>query len=354
MSYILLNADRCARSALDGAGLFFNSVFPTLFPFFVLSSFAADAGLGILKKPLSPVTKLLKIQSGKYIYPISVLSGYPTSAKIISEGYLDGKITKKDAGILSVLCANASPAFIISFIGSGLYHNPKVSLILIIANYLSQIISAYILSLSYPGEHSSVCSHTPHPEKISAGYISSFVRSVQGSIAGIINVGAFIVFFSVIRDIAKTFAGENIFLNIIFSSLELSGGCSDIAAMPLPITLKMAITGFVVCFGGLCVLFQSLSFMDQCDMDKKIFVEYKIFSGITGAVISFFLSTVFISKDVQAFMPMDKDINMAYGELNILLLCLLITIILYAIIYNTTDKGFNEHKRNFKTGGKRS
>ncbi len=353
LAYLLLSGAECSISVLDGCNLFIQSIFPTLFPFFVLSSFAVSTGIAEnIGRPLEFIPKLLGINSGRYIYLTSVLSGYPTSSKMISEGYLAGNIAKRDAMILSVLCSNGSAAFIVSFIGKKLYSDTRIALIILIANYLAPIITAYLMSLNCPDlpamDHTSTISRKNEPST----YLSSFVSAVTGSLGAVMNVGGFIIIFSVINNMIRKFAPEGPFYDLAFSFLELSDGCGRIFSSALSADIKVSVTAGLVCFGGICVMFQNLAFMEKTDLNIKSFVRYKIFSGITGGIIAYFLCAVFKIADSEVSATM-YDMNIAYTEANILLLAGFIIIILYTIINRQTEEN-NEHKRYTDTGGKSS
>ncbi len=104
MGFLLIFPTQSASAVKEGCELFYNSILPTLFPFFVVSSFAVNAGISdTLGIPLkSFLRRAFGITSGEYTYTVSVLSGYPTSAKIISGGYNDGIISRRDATVLLI------------------------------------------------------------------------------------------------------------------------------------------------------------------------------------------------------------------------------------------------------------
>ena len=350
MAYVLVFPASCKESVIKGLKLFFESVFPSLFPFFVLSSFASKTKIAEnMGKPLEAVPKMMGISSGRYVYLTSVLSGYPTSAKLVSEGYTAGKITKNDARILYILASNGSAAFIASFVGS-LYNDVKITVILLLANYISPVISAYRLSVNVPPRQ--VPAIWADEKNTPAGYLDAFISSVSESLVSVMNVGGFVIIFSVINGMTEIFP-DFFPVKILCSFLELSNGCGIIAGADMPVSIKVALTGALISFGGVCVMFQNLSFMRITDIGTDEFVRYKIFSGFAGGIISYFLAAVFrIAEPVSVSYP-QNFLSVKYTELNILLLALFVTIILYTFINYTLEEN-NEHKRHFKTGGKSS
>ena len=100
----------CVDGARNGLLLWFETILPTLFPFFVVTRM-------IIELDLCP-------QFLRPYYPIFVglLSGYPTGALTLNEMILRGQISRKRGQILLVLCNNASPVFLISYVACSALH----------------------------------------------------------------------------------------------------------------------------------------------------------------------------------------------------------------------------------------
>ena len=91
--YMIFFPSDSASSALEGFSLFYKSLLPVLLPFFILSSFSVNCGIeNDMGKFFGIIPRLLGISSGEYTYTISLLSGYPTSTKAVTEGYLRNRI----------------------------------------------------------------------------------------------------------------------------------------------------------------------------------------------------------------------------------------------------------------------
>ena len=80
--------------------IWINNVFPSLFPFFVLSEILINYGfielIGELFKPI--FEKLFKINgNAAFVFIMSLLSGFPSNAKYAKELYLQNKLTSKQS-----------------------------------------------------------------------------------------------------------------------------------------------------------------------------------------------------------------------------------------------------------------
>ena len=93
--------------------LWLNTLLPTLLPFLILTGFLIHTD-GI-EKIFSPFrifwNKGMGLScSGAYAFVLGMLCGYPMGAKIASDLYQYGKISKREAEYLLTFSNNASPA----------------------------------------------------------------------------------------------------------------------------------------------------------------------------------------------------------------------------------------------------
>lgn len=99
---LLLHPSLSFRGAGDGLLLWFNVVFPTLFPFLVATSLvtAMDA-VPLLMRPfrliLRPVFGLG--DAGCYTFLTGLLCGYPVGARNAANFVSDGRLTKSEGAI---------------------------------------------------------------------------------------------------------------------------------------------------------------------------------------------------------------------------------------------------------------
>lgn len=105
-----------ATATLSGLGLFALSVLPALLPFFFLSSVLSltcrDTDFGIGR-----VTRRLYGTSDGFITTMSLIAGYPMSAKLIGELYADGAISREEALAVTAHTSLPGPMFVIGTVG---------------------------------------------------------------------------------------------------------------------------------------------------------------------------------------------------------------------------------------------
>ena len=111
-----------SKTIMDAVSFSFNiwitNVFPSLFPFFVLSEILMNYGfielIGELFKPL--FEKLFKINgNAAFVFIMSLISGSPSNAKYTRELYLQNKLSAKEASKILMFSHFSNPLFILGF-----------------------------------------------------------------------------------------------------------------------------------------------------------------------------------------------------------------------------------------------
>ena len=118
---LLFFPDVSAAAAREGVALCLQTVLPSLFPFFVLSSLLVQ----------SDVPRLLSRAMAGVMYPLfgvsgagasalilGLLGGYPVGARTVAELYGRGEIAREDAEQLLAFCNNSGPGFFLGVCGT--------------------------------------------------------------------------------------------------------------------------------------------------------------------------------------------------------------------------------------------
>ena len=118
---LLLFPDVSAAAAREGVALCLQTVLPSLFPFFVLSSLLVQ----------SDVPRLLSRAMAGVMYPLfgvsgagasalilGLLGGYPVGARTVAELYGRGEIAREEAEQLLAFCNNSGPGFFLGVCGT--------------------------------------------------------------------------------------------------------------------------------------------------------------------------------------------------------------------------------------------
>lgn len=247
---LILDTKTALAGAKDGISLCLNSVIPSLFPFFILSTLIAASLTGNPVRTLRPIGKLCGIPEGaESLLLLGLLGGYPVGAQSINDAYRNKCIKNDDAHRLLGFCSNAGPAFIFGMIG-GLFADKKA----LWALWFIHILSALIVGCILPRNRPSHC-------KLPSCSIISIPAALEISIRTMANVCGWVILFRALlaflqRWILWFFPTE---LQVMVAGLlELSNGCHTLYAVTNP-GIRFVFSSCFLSFGGMCVAMQTIS-----------------------------------------------------------------------------------------------
>lgn len=268
------------------------SVIPSLFPFMVLSVFICKSSAAdFLTVALYPVTKFLRIPSacaGALL--ASLIGGYPTAAKCISDLVLDGFLDRKTASKMLCYCVNAGPPFLVSAVGISVFGNIKTGFLLFAAQLFSSFaIAAFIAFFSKKTDETHLPIRIYKPNSV------CLVESVISASESCFNMCAFIVLSAGILELLQC---GNIFSAL--SDLPLAkalfcGFCEVTAGTASAGEIKgflgIIVAGAIASFSGISVILQVAAATEKSNISLAPFIVSRFFhAGITAAVLWFFLS----------------------------------------------------------------
>lgn len=309
----------CVQGAKEGLMLSLFTVFPSVFPFMVLSRYITLSGVITVNFPFAD--KLSKFIFGlpkEALMPfiLGTISGYPTGCAVICD-MVDKKIITKDEGEhLLPFCNNCSPLFIMGTVGNVIIGNTYVGYVLFLVHIISAIITGMILKSKVPYKN---CRNDAY---IVPANDNPFSTAVSSSVNATLTICGYITLFSVITKII-IFANENFTFACGF--LEMTNGINHIAGLNIPTVFKLAIISAILGFSGICVLLQTDDFTSKRNMSvKKYFWGKFIFS-----IISFILTFAIFSgtQTVSVFNPCAETDTGIFGIFSILLTMLTILLI---------------------------
>ena len=115
---------------------------PSLFPFFVIGNILINLGfpslIGELLKNI--MYKLFKINgTGSFVIILSILSGFPSSAKYTKELLLKGEINDEEATKLLTFTHFSNPLFILGTLSIMFLNNKEIGLSILISHYIGNL-----------------------------------------------------------------------------------------------------------------------------------------------------------------------------------------------------------------------
>ena len=260
---------------------------------------------------------------------------YKVTMRMIADLYMQGKITQEDAYRMSAFCSTSGPMFIIGAVGIGMFKSSLVGYIL----FLSHILSAFLNGLIYrklglkndnkdkpTKKNISKTTKIQNKNKLINKQIKDdkfpqeniitqsknneikidltnqnsdtnlnranektpdISEIVLSSTLAILSVGCIItIFFIIIECLSPIF---NLFPENISALLEgiveITKGCLSLSTLS-NIKLAVILASFVISFGGISTLLQSITMLRQVKMPIKLFALQKLTHALLSALFS--------------------------------------------------------------------
>ncbi|MGN1083871.1 MAG: nucleoside recognition domain-containing protein, partial [Lachnospiraceae bacterium] len=259
---LLLFPAAALSGAKKGLLLWFYQVLPSLLPFLILSTLFLSTGLSdSLARRLSPfLSPIFKCSpSGCYAIVIGLLAGLPVGAKTIASLVERGQITKKEGQYLLPLCNNPSPLFLLGFISVSVLKTPSVRYPLLFIVTLSSMLAAALFRPKAAGAPPVGQNNRKHPVKKFSFSFLLLDSAIEQAFLVLTRVGGYIILFSVLAEFLTKMPLPPLLLACIGSFLEITTGCTALAALPLPKTVLFPLIAAFVTFGGLSTAAQTKS-----------------------------------------------------------------------------------------------
>lgn len=293
-----------SKSVLEAVSFSFNiwkdNVFPSLFPFFVLSELLINYGfidlIGEIFKPF--MNKIFKTKGvGAFALIMSLISGFPSSAKYIRELYKQELINENEATKLLMFTHFSNPLFILGTISLLFLNNKEVGLLILICHYLGNLIIGIIFRNYFPSSDEkqkvsikkviNKISEQRTRNKKSFGEI--ITNALLNSINTLILILGVVTMFLVITTIIDNNININSFHQSILNGIiEMTQGLKYVSLEPIPLKLKCTISTMIISFGGLSVHMQIISILSDTKIKYFPFLTARILHAVISSLLIFF------------------------------------------------------------------
>ncbi|MCD7033914.1 sporulation integral membrane protein YlbJ [Metabacillus sp. GX 13764] len=381
---VILHPKAALSASKDGLKMWWEIVFPSLLPFFIISELLIGFGIvkfiGILLEPLMrPVFRVPGV--GGFVWAMGMASGFPSGAKLTARLRQEKQLSAVEAERLVSFTNCSNPLFIFGAVSVGFFHNEALGILLAASHYAGNIMVGLIMRFhgrkdepawqekgkwGLPSLRTafSVLHKTRLENKQPIGKMLG--AAVSSSIQTLLMIGGFIIAFSVFNRIlsvanATDFlaGGLNAVLGFIgfpasmtkplLSGLfEITLGSSLVSQAAGHDLLFQAVivTSFILAFSGFSVQAQVASILAETDIRFQPFfiarIMHGVFASIAAAVLyhPLYLSwqtgtvsgaaPVFLQEAAENVMAPAWDAMIHYGPLVTIGALLLYTLMLAA------------------------
>jgi len=314
---LLLFPEKMLLASSKGFSLWGKFVLPALFPFLTATNLLIAVGVPQQTgKLLQPLMKPLFGLRGVAAFPfvLGLLSGYPMGAKITASLWEEGLLTEKEASHILTFCNNPGPLFVIGTVGTSFLHSSYWGYALFLCVFLGSITNGIFFRLFYAKKEKRTTVYVPSmPKPQPLGVLLS--QAVTDAIPTLLQVGGFIVLFSVFLEglcatkilsafiflTEKIFPFSTCFLQGFFGGLlEMTNGCSLLAKSPEPFFFSFLAILFLLSFGGVSILAQTLGILSKTPIHPWWYTLSKIMQGIFSVFYGILLFSFFENHTKKA------------------------------------------------------
>ncbi|NUU79605.1 sporulation integral membrane protein YlbJ [Paenibacillus xylanilyticus] len=334
------------HAGVRGLSIWWDVLFPSLFPFLVLSELLLGFGivhfLGTLLNPL--MRPLFRVPgSGGFVFAVSCASGYPTGAKLTAQLWDQKLVTREEGERLVAFTTSSDPIFMIGAVSVGFFQNVAVAPVLVASHYAAAFIVGLLMrfhgrttdsTAQYPtpstasgqpkGNRLLQAIHAMHQARMADGraFGELLRQAVSSSLRLIIIVGGLVVFFSVIMELLV----QTGWLGQLYRMTEqlltwmnlppalsqsLVGGLFEVtlgakeaggAGTAVPLVYKAAAAAFVLSWGGLSVHAQIMSILSNTPMRYGPFLFARAIHALIAPVLVILLWVPIMGGSIRPVM----------------------------------------------------
>lgn len=277
-----------------------NNIFPSLFPFFVLSHFLVNYGfIELVSEIFKPImNRVFKVKGvGAFVFIMSLVSGFPSNSKYVRELYLKGFINEYEGTKLLTFTHFSNPLFILGTISLLFLNNKEVGFLILLTHYIGNIIIGIVFRNYYvsPKEDAHI--------SIKKAVISMHNKRLESKPFGIImsdallnGINTLFLIFGVVTLflVITTIIDNNVNLSSYYQSVlngifEMTQGLKYVSLLDIPLKIKGTLSVLFISFGGICVHIQIISILSDTKIKYFPFLVARILHGVISSFLFYIL-----------------------------------------------------------------
>lgn len=281
------------NGASEGLLLWFQIVFPTLFPFMLITNLLMDSGglafiSGIFRRPFRRIFGVSG--NGSFAVLAGFLCGYPMGAKVTADLLRTGRITRAEGQYLLSFCNNTSPVFIINFIvwktlGVDQLLLPSLAVLMGVPVLLSLLFRRFYLE---KGKHFFPDVPASAPGSGRRTDFSLLDICMMNSFESIVKVGGYIILFSVILSLLSESGQHGPLFTGLAAILEVTNGILILDRLNMRLTLSWPLIMALTSFGGLCSVAQTQCMIQDTGLKISHYVIQKLAAAGAASLLAVF------------------------------------------------------------------
>jgi len=257
--------------------IWLNSVVPVLLPFFIFADF--------IRRTADPE----RIPARVYPFIAAFLSGYPMGAKVTGDMVKEGAVSPERGKHILSYSLVTGPAFILGTVGA-FFGSSQAAAIVALAHYLGAFCNGLFWRVG-GSKNDNLWLADTHGKRKNNNYLDDFTDSILAGFRAMALVLAYIMRFMIGTQLLDSLglfslmpgAEWEAFAKGIF---EMTIGTNAVGMCNIPLGLKVVMAAFIVSFGGLSVIGQSLSVSGGGWINLIQIVKIKLTHGLIAGIIA--------------------------------------------------------------------
>lgn len=291
---LLLFPEAVQAGAKEGLYLWYGTMIPILFPFILVSNLllAADS-IRYFTYPVLPLLKWFPNLNPCYFYALIFgwFCGYPMGGKTVADLLRSGKITVREANFLLPAANQASPMFLMGYLGIHIFKNAypfrQILFFVYFPVILYFLLGLLFLSLFPDQKNISHCTSSSSLSPLSSSYPEeknstslSMEHTILSSFHIIVNIGVYMMIFTIFMRLCLLLLPDKGFVSILTGFLEMSTGIAWLGSLSfLSPLIKSCLILSAASFGGLCTCAQTRSVTEGTGLSLPCYIIGKLFLG---------------------------------------------------------------------------
>lgn len=283
--------------AITGITLWYSKILPTLFPMFILSNILLQYSFlyDMLEKTSSLSKRYFGSSFAAIPFFIGIISGYPSGALSADLMVKNNRITKDEGSYLLSFTNICSFQFISAVIVMSMLGDTKYLIYLAFPHYIAAIVLSKFIKRDF------ISIKNPKKESFikPVSFNGAFSNAISKSVISILTVAGVIIIFSILSEyimsilfiddinssIATVSTVKQIIVSLFTGILELTNGCNLICSTSLLIEVKLIVLNFLISFSGFSIIFQTISVVNNIEINILDYVKVKFVHGIVSSLI---------------------------------------------------------------------
>lgn len=303
---ILIGSQTVLDTVQFSLELWRNNIFPSLFPFFVLSELLVHYGFVELVSELFKkiMYKLFRMNGySSFAFIMSIISGFPSSAKYVRELYITGQINNNEASKLLTFTHFSNPLFILGTISLLFLNNKEAGILILFCHYITNILIGFMFRNYVPdsyiddGISFKKAVFKMHKKRIAnaSSFGNVISKAVLNSIQTLLLILGTVTVFLIITTIIDNILPINDYYQAIINGMiEMTQGLKYISLLDISLKLKSVIMVMILSFGGFSVHVQILSILSDTDIKYLPFLIARLLHSALSGLLLYFIFDIFI------------------------------------------------------------